>query len=83
MAKHKGYREPYCITVPLVADIFMFLFIINVEVVVYTDACKAKGYNVWSDTNLVQYLQCTCELCNKKGRTKDLLDNFRFVGSVP
>ena len=68
MAKHKGYREPYCITVPLVADIFMFLFIINVEVVVYTDACKAKGYNVWSDTNLVQYLQCTCELCNARGQ---------------
>ena len=62
----------------------MFLFIINVEVVVYTDACKAKGYNVWSDTNLLQYLQCTCELCNKKrAELKTSLITFALSGLSP
>ena len=65
MTKYKGYREPYCITIPLEADPFMLWSIINVETVVYIRTyAEAKGYSVWDDTDLVQYLQCTCELCN-------------------
>ena len=87
MAKLKGYRKPYSITIPLEVDPFMIWPIIrSVEVVLYRypfiQRLYITGYKIYG--MILTLYNISNVLVNRvtpQCRTKDLLHNFLFFRS--